>query len=111
MRFRLLCLSLLLGTACLAGPLTITRVWPEHICYKPGETARLLVDVANAGPQVAAKVSLIIRYGLDGSDALPAQTANIAASGKATLTFAYPIPAGRKWGHEAVATIAGEDGA
>ncbi|MHB9026373.1 MAG: hypothetical protein ACYC7E_19715 [Armatimonadota bacterium] len=111
MRFRLLCLSVfLLASACLAGPLTITRVWPEQLCYKPGATARILVDVANAGPQATAKVSLAIRYSLDGYDLLPAQTANLAANGKATLAFSYPISKNRKWGHDALATLAGEDG-
>ena len=89
------------------GELTVARVWPEKICYKPGEVARLTVDVANAGAAaITASVGLAVCHGLDEREELPAQTLEVPARGEATATFTYALPADRKWGHEVVATAA-----
>jgi len=95
-----------------AGTLTVTRVWPERIVYKSGETARIDVEIANASKaEATATVSLVVRYGLDATDEVPAQTVTVPAGGKATAKFAYAVSKDRKWGHEAVATLRDADGA
>jgi hypothetical protein len=110
MRTHHLTLCILLLTLALpawCGNLTISRVWPEKLCFKPGEAAKLDVDVANSGAAaVDAAVTLAVLYGLDGRDDLTAQALTVPAKGKATATFTYPIPADRKWGHEVIATVA-----
>jgi len=100
------CMLLLTSThAVWCGNITIARVWTEKICYKPGETAKITVDVANSGnAAVSSQVSLSVSHGLDSHDVLPAQTLTIPAKGKATVTFTYAVPPDRKWGHEVVAT-------
>jgi hypothetical protein len=91
----------------LAGDLSVKQVWPEKLCYKPGETATITVTVANAGGNAIADVSvdLAVIWGLDNRDRLPAQKVNVPANGEAKVAFSYPIPADRKWGHEAVASV------
>lgn len=99
-------LILALATSAGAETVTVSRVWPEKIVYKPGETAKITVDLENKTKDaLTASVSLAINYGLADRDELPAQPANLSAGGKATLTFAYPVPKGRKWGHEALAIV------
>ncbi len=114
MRKHHLALSLLLLALALpawCGDLTVTRVWPEKICYQPGETARFAVDVANSGEAaVDAAVTMAVLYGLEGRDDLTPQTLTVPAQGQATTTFTYPVPADRKWGHEVIAHVA-ESGA
>ena len=84
----------------------ITRVWPAKIVYKPGETAKITVDLENKTKDaLTASVSLAINYGLVARDELPAQSASLPAGGKATVTFAYPVPKGRKWGHAVMALV------
>ncbi len=105
-RFTIAGLLLTLALPAWCGNLSIVRVWPEKICYKPGETATLTVDVANSGAAEAqAAVTMAVLYGLDGRDDLTAQTLAVPAKGKATATFSYPVPADRKWGHEVIATV------
>ncbi len=84
----------------------MTRVWPEKIVYRPGETAKITVDLENkTKAELAVTVALAINHGLAERDELPVQPADLAAGGKLTLSFAYPVPQGRKWGHEAQATV------
>ncbi|HEY3396121.1 MAG TPA: hypothetical protein VGM19_00530 [Armatimonadota bacterium] len=110
-----LCLLLLVALAlpALAGDLSIKQVWPEKICYKPGETATITVTVANAGATAVADlpVDLAIVWGLDNRDQLPVQKVNVPAKGEGKVTFSYPVPQDRKWGHEAVATVTDASGA
>ncbi|HEY3418101.1 MAG TPA: hypothetical protein VGM23_14585 [Armatimonadota bacterium] len=109
----LICAILLsFGLQAAAASLAITRVWPEKIVTKPGETAVITVDVANTGKtDETATVALAIRYGLDERDTLPPQALTVPAEKTATTHFSYPVPAGRKWGHEAVATLIDAAGA
>lgn len=105
----LLLLSLSLPAWC--GDLTISRVWPEKMCVKPGEAAMVTVDVANAGEAaVTAAVTLAVKYGLEGRDELTPQTLEVPGKGRATATFSYPVPPDRKWGHEVVATVSAPGG-
>lgn len=95
-----------------AETVAVTRVWPEKIVYRPGESAKIAVDLENKGKQaLTASVSLAINHGLTDRDELPAQSASLPANGKATLTFAYPVPKERKWGHEALAVVKDSNGA
>ncbi|MHB9025486.1 MAG: hypothetical protein ACYC7E_15175 [Armatimonadota bacterium] len=106
----LVTITMLLSLPVLGANLSITRVWPERLVYRPGETATIQVDVTNAGGAPSTgKVSLVIHSGLDTVEALPVQAATFPAKGKNTLTFTFRIPAGRKWGHQAVAAVV-EDG-
>ena len=50
----LLLAALLAGLPAQAGTLTLTRVWPEKIVYRPGEKATIRVDVANTGAATQA---------------------------------------------------------
>ena len=85
---------------------TVARVWPEKIVYRPGETATITVALENKSKDaLEATVALAIHHGLTARDELPVQPANLTAGGKATLSFSYPVPQGRKWGHEAQATV------
>ena len=103
----IICLLLLaLGLPGWCGNLTVAKVWPDKVCYKPGETAKIAVEVANAGAAAAATVSLAVNWGLEETEALPEQVLALPAKGTATATFSYAIPADRKWGHEVVATVA-----
>ncbi len=105
-------LLLQLGLTAWCGTLSVTRVWPEHICYKPGETARIDVWVTNGGAATAtATVTLTILHGLNEAEELPGQTLTIPAGKITVVTFSYPIPRSRKWGHEALATVSGFAGA
>lgn len=108
-RIELLVVIALLAIAIIAEcaeRVAVTRVWPEKLVYPPGETAKITVDLENKTKEaLSPSVSLTINYRLVDSDALPAQPASLAAGGKATLTFSYPVPKGRKWGHEALALV------
>ena len=79
-----ICLLLALGLPAWSGNLTVAKVWPEKLCYKPGETAKLAVEVANAGVAVAATVSLKVNWGLEETEALPDQGLAVPAKGTAT---------------------------
>ncbi|MHB9025484.1 MAG: COG1470 family protein [Armatimonadota bacterium] len=116
MCYRALLLTLVAGALLAApgwcGPLTITRVSPERICCRPGDTAKIAVDITNSGTaEVTANVALTICYSLDSREKLPGQTVTVPARGTATASFTYPIPKNRKWGHEAVAVLSDESGA
>ena len=108
----LMLLALASGVASHAATLSITRVWPERICYKPGETASILVALSNAGKTTeTARLTVSVRWGLDGIDPLAATTLVLRAGAPCEVSLAYPIPSDRKWGHEVVATVADEKGA
>ncbi|HEY3417111.1 MAG TPA: glycoside hydrolase family 66 protein [Armatimonadota bacterium] len=103
-------LLLLLALPALGANLSITRVWPDRLVYRPGETATIAVDIANAGGAASsAKVSLVINSGLDTVETLPVQAVTIPAKGKNTLGFLYKVPTTHKWGHQALAAVV-EDG-
>lgn len=114
MNMRMTCVWLLTITIPLttwAGSLNITRVWPDKIVYKPGESANIIVDVTNGTPgSVTGKMSAMIRWGLTEEDAIPAQTITVPAGGKATVKFVYALPRDRKWGHEARVSFCDEAG-
>ena len=87
-----------------AASVVITRVWPEKIVCKPGETAKITVDLENTTPAaLTGAVTLAINHGLAERDELPGQPTILAAGSKATVTFFYPVPPGHKWGQAAEA--------
>lgn len=101
----------LIASSCWSGPLTVTRVWPERIVYRPGETATIDVDLANPGnAAVTANVAIEVRHGLDAKDETQRQAVTVPAGGNATARFRYAVPKGRKWGHEAMATLTDDRG-
>jgi hypothetical protein len=90
---------------------TITRVWPEQVCYRPGAAAVFTVTVTNPGPVAATvRVALVLRHGFDGVDELPVQTLELPVGQTAPVAFTWAVPADRKWGHEAVATLSTPQG-
>lgn len=92
-------------------PVTVSRVWPEKIVYQPGETATITVDLNNAAAEPQrVSVSLTVRHGLLDSDELPAQEVAVETTSVAQVRFGYPIPQGRKWGHEAFAVVKNGNG-
>jgi hypothetical protein len=101
------CALLLLAVTlpALAGNLSVKQVWPDKLCYKPGETATITVTVANAGPKVDALVDLAVVWGLNNRDDLPTQRVSLPAKDEVKVTFTYRLPLDRKWGHEALATV------
>jgi hypothetical protein len=96
---------------CWSSSLKIASVFPDKICYKPGEVAKINVEVINKEKvDITGKVSVLIRYGLDGKDELSSQTINVHPGGKEIVKFNYPIPKRRKWGHEIISKIIDEKG-
>ncbi len=94
-----------------AEKVSVARVWPEKIVYKPGEDAKISVDLAsNAAEALDVSVVLEVKHGLADREEIPALSVKLPANGKAALEFSYPVPKDRKWGHEVVALVKGSGG-
>lgn len=110
-KIKFLIFFVFLHTFFLYAGLEIVRIWPDKIVYKPGEKAKIDVEIMNSDNQPKnVNISLIVNYGIDGKDKLPTQTVYIQGKEKKKVEFIYQIPEDRKWGHQAVASILDSEG-
>jgi len=101
---------LLIASFAHAAP-KITDVRSEKVCYRPGQTAMFRITLSNAG-EIAAKGRLVVDvlHGLDEREPVGSQPVALEAKTQKQLEFTWPVPSGRKWGHEVRARLLGSDG-
>ncbi|MHB9133739.1 MAG: hypothetical protein ACYDBB_21965 [Armatimonadota bacterium] len=91
--------------------LQIAKVWPEKICYRPGENANGAVTVCN-GTATPAAVTLTVSLvsGLDNVNVIASQKLTLAAGATQVVPVRWHVGGSEEFGRELRAELIAADG-